>query len=188
MYYAELKTCDIANGPGTRTSLFVSGCTHRCKGCFNKEAWDFQYGHPFTKEIQHEILDSLRPSYVHGLTLLGGEPMEPVNQQALLPFIRMVKIIYPQKSIWCYTGYTYERDLASPTGRARCEATDELLAAFDVLVDGEFIQELHDITLRFRGSSNQRLIDLAATRAAGEVRLWQGDPLFATHRFEPEPF
>ena len=181
MNYATIKYCDIANGEGVRTSLFVSGCTHHCPGCFNEIAWDFGYGAPFTKAVRNEILQSLEPNYINGLSLLGGEPLEPENQRALLPFVKSVKALYPHKTIWCYTGNTYERDILQP-GSGRCEVTDELLQYIDVLVDGDFVQDQHDISLRFRGSSNQRIIDMNATRAAGHVVLWQDDPLFADHK------
>ena len=160
MNYAEIKYYDIANGLGVRTSLFVSGCTHRCKGCFNQIAWDFQYGNEFTEETMEKILDSCKPGYIKGLSLLGGEPLEPENQEGLLPLVREFKKRFPQKNIWCYTGYTYETDLLDPKGRAHCQATDELLTCIDVLVDGEFIQEEADITLKFRGSRNQRVMKL----------------------------
>lgn len=181
MNYAAIKYCDIANGPGVRTSLFVSGCTHHCKNCFNEIAWDFNYGEPFTKEVRYAIMDSLRPDYIKGLSLLGGEPMEPENQRGLVEFVKMAKAVYPSKTIWCYSGYTYEE---ITQGRAHCEVTDELLSYLDVLVDGKFVEELKDISLQFRGSSNQRIIDLPATRAAGEIIWWKDDPLFATHTFD----
>lgn len=180
MNYAEIKYCDIANGAGVRTSLFVSGCTKQCENCFNKVAWDFAYGAPFDKAVRNKILESLAPAYISGLSVLGGEPFEPENQRGLLPFLRDVKVLYPQKSIWCYTGNVYETDLLQP-GKTRCEVTDALLAQLDVLVDGPFVQAQADISLRFRGSANQRLIDLNKTRAAGHVVLWQDDPVFATH-------
>lgn len=160
MKYANIKYYDIANGAGVRTSLFVSGCTHRCKNCFNEIAWDFDYGEEFTEETIRTLLDSCSPGYIAGLSLLGGEPMEPPNQRALLPLLKQFKARYPGKNIWCYTGYTYERDLLSRDGRAHCEVTDELLSYLDVLVDGEFVQELYDISLKFRGSSNQRILQL----------------------------
>ncbi|MBQ7377847.1 MAG: anaerobic ribonucleoside-triphosphate reductase activating protein [Clostridia bacterium] len=163
MYYSDIHRRDIANGTGVRVSLFVSGCTHRCRGCFNPETWDFRNGQPFTEETENELLALLAPDYIEGLTLLGGEPMEPENQRALLPFLRRVRAAYPRKSIWCYTGYTYERDLLAPS-RARCEATDEMLSLVDVLVDGEFIESEKDISLAFRGSRNQRIIDLKKAR------------------------
>ncbi len=178
MNYANIKTCDIANGPGVRTSLFVSGCTHRCKNCFNAEAWSFDAGQPFTDAVQERILTECAPEYITGLSLLGGEPMEPQNQRALLPFVRRFRAEYPAKDVWCYSGYTFEELTA---GRAHCEATDKLLRLIDVLVDGEFVQELYDISLRFRGSSNQRLIDVPKSLAAGTVVPWVDKPVFATH-------
>ncbi len=184
MNYASIKYCDIANGPGVRTSLFVSGCTHHCKGCFNEMTWDFAYGDPFTEQVAEEILHSIEPDYIHGLSLLGGEPMEPANQRALLPLLRSFKERFPRKTVWCYSGYTYEQ--LTGESRARCEVTDEMLHLMDVLVDGEFVESLKDISLRFKGSSNQRILDLAKTRAAGQPVPWQGDALFATHSFEPE--
>ena len=182
MNYATIKTCDIANGPGVRTSLFVSGCTHHCKNCFNAEAWDFDYGQPFTENTIIQLLDECAPSYVTGLTLLGGEPMEPQNQRALLPFVQRFRAQYPQKSVWCYSGYTWEQ--LTGESRARCEVTDLLLQQLDVLVDGQFVQDLHDITLRFRGSSNQRLIDVPKTLQSGTVVLWADKPLYTTHRMD----
>lgn len=160
MKYSAIKYYDIANGLGVRTSLFVSGCTHRCKGCFNEETWDFNYGKDFTEETISEILTSIEPKYIRGLSLLGGEPLEPANQRALLPLLCQFKTRFPQKDIWCYTGYTYETDLLAPDGHARCEATDELLSYIDILVDGEFKQELYDISLKFRGSQNQRVLQI----------------------------
>lgn len=180
MYYGNIKKCDIANGEGVRTTLFVSGCTHRCPECFQPETWDFSYGEPFTREVEDRIVESLKPDFVDGLTLLGGEPMEPANQPALADFVERVKRELPDKTIWCYTGDVYE-DLANPESPRHTDATDRLLACIDILVDGPYVAAQHDITLRFRGSSNQRIIDLGATRASGEVCLWQDDPLFATH-------
>lgn len=173
MNYAEIKYCDIANGIGVRTSLFVSGCTHHCENCFNKETWDFKFGKPFDSDTEQKILQSLKPSYIDGLSLLGGEPFEPVNQRGLVGLLKRVKEEYPEKTVWCYTGYTLESDLLSES-RARCEVTDEMLSYIDVLVDGEFVQELYDISLRFRGSSNQRLIDVKKTFEAGKTVLWEG--------------
>lgn len=173
MNYATIKTHDVANGPGVRVSLFVSGCTHHCPGCFQPETWDFSFGEEFTPEVEDKIIASLAPEYVDGLTLLGGEPMEKANQRALLPFIKRVRETYPDKDIWCYTGYTLESDLLAES-RARCEVTDELLGLIDVLVDGEFIEAQRDLTLRFRGSRNQRLLDLPATLKKGEAVLWEG--------------
>ena len=171
MNYAAIKTCDIANGPGVRTSLFVSGCTHHCKGCFQPETWDFSYGEPFTQDVIDTILHSLEPAYVAGLTLLGGEPFEPKNQRALLPFLRRVRRELPQKTIWSFTGFTWE-ELHDPAAYPRCEVTDELLSLLDVLVDGRYVDALHDISLRFRGSSNQRIIDVPKTLQSGTLTLW----------------
>ena len=172
MNYGAIKFCDIANGIGIRTVLFVSGCTHHCKGCFQPETWDFTYGQPYGEDTEQAILDSLAPSYIHGLTLLGGEPMEPDNQRALLPLVRKIKAEYPNKTVWCYSGYTYEE--LTGISRARCEVTDEMLSLIDVLVDGEFVLEKKNISLRFRGSENQRLIDLPRTREQGTIVLWEG--------------
>ena len=152
-------------------TLFVSGCTNCCKGCFQPQTWDFEYGKPFTAETEEQLLKLLAPDYINGLTLLGGEPMEPQNQRALLPFVRKVREKLPHKTVWCYSGFTYE-ELLTDGSHPRCEVTDELLLLIDVLVDGKFVEELKDISLRFRGSSNQRLIDLNKTRAAGSVILW----------------
>ena len=174
MNYCNIKPCDIANGVGVRVTLFVSGCTHHCPGCFQPETWDFAYGQPFTPETEEELLAALRPDYVDGLTLLGGEPFEPENQAALLPFLRRVRQALPGRSIWAYSGYTWEELTGQTPSRARGEHTGEMLALLDVLVDGEFVQEKKDITLRFRGSSNQRLIDVPKTLAGGGVVLWQG--------------
>lgn len=171
MNYGTIKKTDIANGSGVRVSLFVSGCTHHCKGCFNPETWNFNYGKPFTKDTEEELLEALAKSYINGLSLLGGEPMEPDNQRVLLPFVKRVKELYPEKDIWCYTGYDYEQDLLHES-RARCECTDELLGYIDVLVDGEFVEERKDISLQFRGSSNQRIIDVRASIDSNEVKLW----------------
>lgn len=162
MKYAEIKKTDIANGTGVRVSLFVSGCTHHCKGCFNSQTWDFNYGEEFTEQTEIELLQALKPGFIAGLTLLGGEPFEPSNQRRLLPFLKKVREIYPQKSIWCYTGYRMEKELLAES-QARCEETDEMLSLLDVLVDGKFILEKKDITLKFRGSSNQRIIDVKKT-------------------------
>ncbi len=160
MNYAEIKYYDIANGLGVRTSLFVSGCTHHCKNCFNPVTWDFAYGKPFTDATIQELLDSCEPSYIQGLTLLGGEPMEPVNQQALLPLVQQFKARFPQKDIWCFSGYTYETDILAPEGKAHCAVTNELLRYIDILVDGEYKDELRDMRLKFRGSRNQRVLQI----------------------------
>lgn len=170
MNYAAIKKRDIANGIGVRVSLFVSGCTHHCKNCFNREAWDFSYGKLFTKDVEDEILGYLEPSFVNGLSLLGGEPFEPQNQRALVGFLERTRKMFPKKDIWCYTGYTLETDLLSES-RARCEVTDEMLSMIDILVDGEFIDELKNINLRFRGSENQRIIDLPETLKSGKTVL-----------------
>ena len=172
MNYATIKKTDVANGPGVRVSLFVSGCTHHCKGCFNSVAWDFQYGQAYTLETEQEILQALAPDYIRGLSLLGGEPMEPQNRATVLSLVKKVREIYPRKTIWCYTGYTLESDLLSES-RARCECTDEMLSLLDVLVDGEFIEAQKNISLAFRGSENQRLIDVPATLSSGSV-VWHG--------------
>ena len=170
MNFATIKKRDIADGPGVRVSLFVSGCTHHCEGCFNEIAWDFNYGEPFTEAVQQELLEALAPDYVQGLTLLGGEPFEPQNQRALLPFLKRVREVFPQKNIWCYSGYTL--DQLQGESRARCEVTDEMLGMLDVLVDGRFVLAKKNIRLRFRGSENQRLIDMNKTREKGEIVLW----------------
>ena len=171
MNYGAIKKFDIADGPGVRVSLFVSGCTHHCRECFQPETWNFDYGQPFTEETEQELFEALDKEYICGLTLLGGEPFEPQNQRVLVPFLRRVKERFPEKSIWSYTGYTLETDLLSPS-RARCEVTDEMLSMLDVLVDGEFVLEKKNIRLRFRGSENQRLIDLKKTLATGNTVLW----------------
>ena len=159
MNYANIKKYDIADGPGVRVSLFVSGCRHHCKGCFNSEAWAFEYGRPYTAETEAEILEALKPGYIAGLTLLGGEPFEPENQAELVKLLRKVRETYPEKSIWSYTGFVYDKDLV-PGGRAYTDVTDEMLSYLDVLVDGPFVEELKDITLQFRGSSNQRILKM----------------------------
>ncbi|NBH13510.1 anaerobic ribonucleoside-triphosphate reductase activating protein [Lachnospiraceae bacterium] len=168
MNYGEIKKTDVANGPGVRVSLFVSGCSHHCRGCFNSETWDFSYGQEFTPETEEALLKLLRPGHIAGLTLLGGEPFEPSNQRALLPFLKKVRESYPQKTIWCYTGYLLDQELWKES-RARCEVTDELLSVIDVLVDGEFKQEQRNISLRFRGSENQRLIDVQKSIKHGKI-------------------
>ena len=172
MNYATIKNCDIANGPGVRVSLFVSGCTHRCPGCFNEVAWDFNYGEPFTQETIDSILEMLKPAYVRGLTLLGGEPFEPQNQPALLDLLRQIKDKMPQKSIWAFSGYLFDRDIMSWRLGPR-EITEEILSYLDVLVDGPFVEAKKNLSLRFRGSENQRLIDVPASLAAGEIVLWE---------------
>ena len=173
MNYATIKWADVSNGPGVRVSLFVSGCTHRCPGCFNPEAWDFQYGQPFTQAEEDKILAALSPAHIKGLSLLGGEPFEPANQRALLPLLRRTRNELPEKTIWCYSGYTLDGELWQPS-RARCEATDEMLSLLDVLVDGEFVAAHKDLSLRFRGSANQRIINVPKSLAAQQVVLWGG--------------
>lgn len=170
MNYATIKNCDIANGPGVRVSLFVSGCTHHCPGCFNQVAWDFDYGEPFTEETIQTILTMLRPDYIRGLTLLGGEPFEPQNQPAIVELLRRIKAELPAKSIWAFSGYLYEDIVSGKLGD-----TQEYLRYLDVLVDGPFVQAKKNLSLRFRGSENQRLIDIPKTLAAGTVTLWE-DP------------
>jgi len=172
MNYCGIKKCDIANGLGVRVSLFVSGCTHHCKGCFQPETWDFEYGEAFTEETQKELLEALAPDYIHGITLLGGEPFEPENQRELIGFIRKVKEAYPKKNIWCYTGYLLDEELLKPS-RARCEVTDEMLSYIDVLVDGEFQLDKKNISLQFCGSENQRIIDVKASLKENAIILWE---------------
>lgn len=169
MNYAAIKNCDIANGPGVRVSLFVSGCTHHCPGCFNEVAWDFDYGEPFTEEIMDKIVDMMRPDYIKGLTLLGGEPFEPQNQQGIVQLLRKVKAQLPQKSIWAFSGYLFDKDILS----GRLGDTREYLSYLDVLVDGPFVEAKKNLSLRFRGSENQRLIDVPASLESGKVVLWQ---------------
>ena len=170
MYYSVIKNCDIANGPGVRVVLFVSGCRHHCPGCFQPQTWDFSYGQPFTQDTVDELLRLLQPDYIAGLTLLGGEPMEPENQPALLELVRQVKQSYPEKNIWCFSGYLYDDLAAGKIGDGA--VTRALLGLVDVLVDGEFILARKKLQLRFRGSENQRLIDLRKTEQAGQVVLW----------------
>ena len=172
MNYCTIKTCDIANGEGVRTSLFVSGCTNHCEECFQPQTWDFEYGELFTKEVADKIIESIKPFYVNGLTLLGGEPFEPKNQKELVPFLRRVREECPDKNIWCFTGFTLDKELWVDGSYPRCEYTDEMLSMIDVLVDGRYVKALHDISLRFRGSSNQRIIDLKKTLPTHEIVLW----------------
>lgn len=169
MNYAAIKNCDIANGPGVRVSLFVSGCTHRCPGCFNAVAWDFGYGQPFTRDTIDYIMKLMEPDYIQGLTLLGGEPFEPQNQPAVVELLRQVKKTYPAKSIWAFSGYLFEKDILS----GRLGDTAEYLSYLDVLVDGPFVEAKKNLSLRFRGSENQRLIDVPASLTKGETVLWQ---------------
>ena len=171
MNYAQIITSDVANGTGCRTSLFVSGCTHHCEGCFNKMTWDFNFGQAFTKEVEDKIIESLKPDYISGLTILGGEPMETVNQKVLKPFIKRVREAYPQKSIWIYSGYTWEELTDKENKRCHSKDTEDILKDIDILVDGEFVIDKRDITLRFRGSSNQRIIDVKKSLESSEVTL-----------------
>lgn len=172
MNYAEIKTYDVANGPGIRVSLFVSGCHHRCPGCFNEQAQDFNYGKAFTDETINEIIDTLSFGAYSGITFLGGEPLERVNQQGLLPLARKIKEVYPDKTIWCFTGYVFEKDIMDYMYKEWPE-TKELLSYIDVLVDGPFIESLKNLSLLFRGSENQRLIKLPETLKTGKIVLWE---------------
>ena len=165
MNYAAIKKCDIANGEGVRISLFVSGCTHHCKGCFQPEPWHFDYGRPFDETSEDDPTKALEPDYIAGLTLLGGEPMEPENAKRLLPFVKRVRETYPSKNVWCYSGYLFEELM----GREECR---KLLELIDVLVDGEFMEEQKNISLQFKGSENQRIIDVTKTLKDGSVVLW----------------
>ncbi len=171
MYYGAIKNCDIANGAGVRVTLFVSGCTNRCPGCFQPETWDFCYGSPFTAETEESIMEMLSPDYINGLTLLGGDPFEPENQRALVPFLRRVRERYPQKDIWAFTGFVYE-DICRPGSHSHCEVTDDMLRLVDILVDGPFILAQKQLGLRFRGSTNQRILDLNETRRVGTAVIW----------------
>lgn len=171
MNYATIKKHDVANGPGVRVSLFVSGCTHHCPGCFNKETWDFDFGQPFTSEVMEEILTALEPSYIRGFSLLGGEPFEYQNQLGVLPLLKEIKRRFPEKSIWCYSGYLFDRDILEKMVPLYAE-TKEMLSYIDILVDGEFIEEQKDLALRFRGSSNQRIIRVADSLTNNALVLW----------------
>ena len=172
MNYVTIKNCDIANGPGVRVSLFVSGCTHRCPGCFNEVAWDFEYGEPFTQETIDSILQMLAPAHIKGLTLLGGEPFEPQNQPAIVDLLRQVKAKYPEKTIWAFSGYLFDKDILE--GKlGPWHVTREYLGYLDVLVDGPFVMKKKDLSLRFRGSSNQRIIDVPKSLELGRVVLWE---------------
>lgn len=170
MKYANIKKYDIANGPGVRVSLFVSGCKHHCKGCFNEIAWDFNYGKEFSSDVQDEIIAALKPDYIEGLTILGGEPFEPENQRGLLSFLKRVREELPNKTIWAFSGFILDKEILG-TSRANCEVTNELLSLIDVLVDGRFEEDKKDIALIFKGSSNQRIIDLRKTRKEGHIVL-----------------
>lgn len=172
MYYSTIHDCDIANGTGVRVTLFVSGCTNCCEGCFQPETWDFKFGQEFTSDTEEEIFRMLDHSYIKGLTLLGGEPMEPSNQRALVPFVKRYKERFPDKNLWVFTGFRLDEELLVDGSHSRCEVTDEFLSMIDVLVDGKFEISKKDITLKYRGSSNQRIIDMNITRTRGETTLW----------------
>ncbi|MEE0524196.1 MAG: anaerobic ribonucleoside-triphosphate reductase activating protein [Lachnospira sp.] len=174
MNYAEIKYCDVANGPGVRTSLFVSGCSHHCPGCFNEIAWDFNYGKPFTQDTIDSIIESLKPDYIQGLTLLGGEPFEYSNQKGLLPLVRQVRKVLPQKDIWCFTGFLFDKDIIENMCK-RWKETNELLSYIDVLVDGRFVEELKNLNLKFKGSENQRTILVNESLKSGNVILYDFD-------------
>ncbi|MBE5962102.1 MAG: anaerobic ribonucleoside-triphosphate reductase activating protein [Lachnospiraceae bacterium] len=171
MNYADIKRVDVANGPGVRVSLFVSGCTHHCKGCFNEVTWDFHYGTEFTKDTEDMILEYLKPDYISGITILGGEPFEHVNQIGLLPLLRRIKEQFPNKSIWCFSGYLFDRDIVGRMCK-EWDETEEMLSYIDVLVDGEFMIEKKNLNLRFKGSENQRTIRVKESLEAGTVVLW----------------
>lgn len=170
MNFGNIKKCDIADGIGVRVSLFVSGCRHHCKGCFQPETWDFDYGNEFTLKTEEEILNALSPEYIDGLTLLGGEPFEPENQQVLYPFLKRVKNAFPQKSIWCYSGYTFEQ--LTGNNSPVTDVTLPMLNLIDVLVDGQFVEEKKNISLKFRGSSNQRILDVKQSLETGEPKIF----------------
>ena len=173
MHYATIKKFDIANGEGVRVSLFVSGCSHKCPGCFNDIAWPFEYGEEYTKEVEEEIISACNNSYIKGLTLLGGEPFEKVNQLGLISLIRRFKKEFPEKDIWCYTGYLMDKDILNPESLIQTEVTRELIEAIDVLVDGRFVLALKDISLKFKGSSNQRIIDVKETLKENKIVIYE---------------
>ncbi len=172
MNYAAIKKTDVANGPGVRVSLFVSGCSHHCKGCFNSEAWDYAYGSPYTEETEAEILEALSPAYIRGLSLLGGEPFDPLNRPTVLSLVRKVRAAYPDKTVWCYTGYELDRELL-PLAKNGDKVVEELLENLDVCVDGRFVEEKRNLRLAFRGSENQRLIDVKQTLAQKKIILYE---------------
>ena len=174
MNYAEIKYCDVANGPGVRTSLFVSGCSHHCPGCFNEIAWDFNYGKPFTQDTIDSIIESLKPDYIQGLTLLGGEPFEYSNQKGLLPLVRQVREVLPQKDIWCFTGFLFDKDIIENMCK-KWKETNELLSYIDVLVDGRSVEELKNLNLKYKGSENQRTILVNESLKSGNVILYDFD-------------
>lgn len=174
MNYAEIKNVDIANGPGVRISLFVSGCPHHCKGCFNEVTWDFTYGKPYTQETINHILELLKPDYIKGINFLGGEPMAPSNQESVLNTMRQIKEHYTNKNIWLYTGYLLDTDIMGKMVDT-LPHTREILSYIDVLVDGPFIEEQKNLNLQFKGSENQRIIDMKKTLSSGSIVLWSED-------------
>lgn len=180
MNYATIKKHDIANGPGVRVSLFVSGCSHHCPGCFNPETWDFNYGKPFDSDAINEVLQAMEPSYIHGFSLLGGEPFELKNQQGVLPLLKEIKSKFPNKDIWCYTGYDFEKDILENMASTWNETT-EMLSYIDILVDGEFVEAKKDVSLRFRGSSNQRIIDVKESLKQKNIILWDDSHDFSIY-------
>lgn len=180
MNYATIKKHDIANGPGVRVSLFVSGCSHHCPGCFNPETWDFNYGQAFDSDVINEVLQAIEPSYIHGFSLLGGEPFEYKNQLGVLPLLKEIKTKFPNKNIWCYTGYDFEKDILGKMVDTWPE-TKEMLSYIDILVDGEFVEAKKDLSLRFRGSSNQRIIDVPKSLDEGRVILWDDSRDFSIY-------
>lgn len=171
MNYATIKKCDVANGPGVRVSLFVSGCSHHCKGCFNQEAWDYNYGNTFTEQTEEEVMEALKPDYIKGLSLLGGEPLDLKNQEGLLPVVKKAKELYPDKPIWCYTGYLFDKQVVGEMAKNN-QTTNELLKYIDYVVDGQFVEALKNPSLKFRGSANQRIIDVQKSLQSNEVVLW----------------
>lgn len=180
MNYGTIKKYDVADGPGVRVSLFVSGCTHHCKGCFNPETWDFNFGKPFDSDVINEILEALQPSYIRGFTILGGEPFEYKNQLGVLPLLKEIRTRYPDKDIWCYTGYDFEKDLLGEMAKQWPE-TYEMLSLIDILVDGEFVEAKKDLALRFRGSSNQRIIMVPESLEQNKVVLWDDTKDFSIY-------
>lgn len=171
MNYGDIKRVDVANGPGVRVSIFVSGCSHHCKGCFNEETWDFNFGKPYTEETEEQIIEYLKPNYIRGLSLLGGDPMEPSNMEALVPLLKRVKRELPDKDIWCYTGCIFEKDVLGGLWE-KYSFTKELVENIDIIVDGPFVEELKNVNLRFRGSENQRIIDVKESLKEGKTILW----------------
>lgn len=175
MNYAKIRKCDVANGPGVRVSLFVSGCNHHCKNCFNRDAWDFNYGNEFTEKQEEQIIEDLKPEYITGLSLLGGEPFEQANQEGLAPLVKKVKQTYPDKKIWCYTGFTFDKQiLGQMVQEENRDTTKQMLENIDYIVDGRFVEELKDPKLQFRGSANQRIIDVKKSLEENDIVLWDG--------------